>query len=269
MKPNDVILMHGGGNFGDLYRFSHNIRLRILEMYASRRVVFLPQTINYQNFSRFKATDVRTFSLNKNLTMTFRSNESYLFARKNFPLTHSLLMPDVAFMLGNLRNRSPPPSSSSHSSLIKYDVLILRRWDDESKFAVRLWTRAYVEHFRFRFSYLDVDWFSYEEEKQLNASSHDYLEQMSAQREQLIHRIMSQSRVVITDRLHASIYSLLIGKPLVVVDEKYKKIFNTLETAFHGKKECDKQFLSYSYATDPMDAVRQAVSALEFLKKQK
>jgi hypothetical protein len=62
---------------------------------------------------------------------------------------------------------------------------------------------------------------------------------------------------------------LLIGKPLVVVDEKYKKIFNTLETAFHGKKECDKQFLNYSYATDPMDAVRQAVSALEFLKKQK
>ena len=255
--------MHGGGNFGDLYRFSHNIRLRILEMYASRRIVFLPQTINYQNFSLFKAADVRTFSLNKNLTMTFRSNESYLFSRKHFPLTHSLLMPDVAFVLGNLKNRFP----LSHSSPIKYDVLILRRWDDESKFAVRLWTRAYVEQFRFRFSYLDVDWFSYEE-KQLNSSSQDYLEQMSAQREKLINKIMSQSRVVITDRLHASIYSLLIGKPLIIVDEKYKKIFNTLEAAFHGKQECDKQFLSYSYATDPMDAVRQAVSTLEFLKKQ-
>ena len=172
-------------------------------------------------------------------------------------------MPDVAFMLGNLRNHFPP----SYSSTIKHDVLILRRWDDESKFSVSLWSQAYVEHFRFKFSYLDIDWFSYEE-KQLNSSSQDYLEQMSSQREKLINKIMSQSRVVITDRLHASIYSLLIGKPLIIVDEKYKKIFNTLETAFHGKQECDKQFLSYSYATDPMDAVRQAVSTLEFLKKQ-
>lgn len=258
VKEKDVILLHGGGNFGDVYLSAQKLRLDILQMFPLNQIIFLPQTIKYSNFNLYKQNQTKIIESHKNLTMTFRSDESHSFALKNFPHAKSILLPDSAFFLGDLKN-------SLVRSRVLYDVLILRRTDTESKFPLSEWNQAYLEHLSFKFSYLDVDWFFYTEQK-INSSSKNYLETLSSRRQVLIDKVISQARVIVTDRLHASIYSLLINKPLVIVHDKNKKLLNTLTTAFHRKIECSENFLDYSFASNPNNAVKHAVTILKFLK---
>ena len=142
-----------------------------------------------------------------------------------------MLVPDMAFLLGNIE---------TNSSQILYDVLILRRADKESKYSSTIWYSAYMQIFNFKYSYLDVDWFLYNDINISKLYRHrktikgvmPYLKELSESRRLLINKIMSQAKIVVTDRLHASIYSLLIGKPHIVVDDKYKKIFNTRAVSY-------------------------------------
>ena len=45
----DVILLHGGGNFGDIYFNHQKFREKIIERYANKRIVILPSTIHYKS----------------------------------------------------------------------------------------------------------------------------------------------------------------------------------------------------------------------------
>src|SRR5690606_6141637 len=49
IKPNDIILLHGGGNFGDLWYKHQQFRLDILAQYKDHRIILLPQTVYYQD----------------------------------------------------------------------------------------------------------------------------------------------------------------------------------------------------------------------------
>lgn len=73
---------------------------------------------------------------------------------------------------------------------------------------------------------------------------------------------MSQGRVIISDRLHASIMSVLMGKPHVIINEKYKKIYNTRESAFYGISECSPDNLRGYYANNVEEAIDIAISIL-------
>ena len=74
----------------------------------------------------------------------------------------------------------------------------------------------------------------------------------------------SSSRVVITDRLHASIFAFLLHKPHVYLDQSYGKIRLTREVAFNTSTFCqDRDRLRYDQAED----IRKAVSlAAEMVK---
>ena len=110
-------------------------------------------------------------------------------------------------------------------------------------------------------TYKSADWFDYKIESQLNKSLH-YIDDFTLRTADLANKIMSQGRVIITDRLHASIYSLLIGKPHVIVDDAFKNIYNTRENAFKGKPECGEEFVKASYAKDVDDAYAKAIQML-------
>ena len=69
--------------------------------------------------------------------------------------------------------------------------------------------------------------------------------------------MFSSSRVVITDRLHASIFAFLLHKPHVYLDQSYGKIRLTREVAFNTSTFCqDRDRLRFDQAED----IRQAVS---------
>jgi exopolysaccharide biosynthesis predicted pyruvyltransferase EpsI len=82
-------------------------------------------------------------------------------------------------------------------------------------------------------------------------------------RVELVNEVMSQGRVIITDRLHASIASVLMGKPHVMLNEKYKKVMNTREVAFKDKPECADTYVQGYY----VDTIEQSIDkAIDLLK---
>ena len=71
--------------------------------------------------------------------------------------------------------------------------------------------------------------------------------------------MFSSSRVVVTDRLHASIFAFLLHKPHVYLDQSYGKIRLTREVAFNTSTFCqDRHRLRFDQAEDFRQAVSQA-----------
>lgn len=126
--PNDTLIMHGGGNFGDLYREHNLLRNFLITTLPYNKVLMFPQTINYRN-KKLAAADNRVYSNAFDLTMMARSTESYKFALKYFPHVNVLQVPDAAFLLGSLEPAQNP----------SVDILVLRRTDPERKLNKTHW----------------------------------------------------------------------------------------------------------------------------------
>jgi len=70
--------------------------------------------------------------------------------------------------------------------------------------------------------------------------------------------LFSSGKVVVTDRLHGSIFAFLSLKPHVFIDQMYEKIQRTRPVAFNSSKECqDEQALMHAQALDMKDAVKK------------
>ena len=79
--------------------------------------------------------------------------------------------------------------------------------------------------------------------------------------------MLAGGRVLITDRLHASIFAFLLHKPHVFVDQYYSKITYTREVAFNSSDKClNKKEMKYNKATSLEEAVTMAE---DFLRQAK
>lgn len=92
-----IILLHGGGNFGDLWRGMQEFRLKIIESYPDNPIIIFPQSVNYENLNLIKF-DARKMALHKKLIICARDIVSYNLLRKNF-VNDILLVPDMAFCI--------------------------------------------------------------------------------------------------------------------------------------------------------------------------
>jgi exopolysaccharide biosynthesis predicted pyruvyltransferase EpsI len=227
LKEDGVILLQGGGNLGDLYPHHQAFRERVVGDFPQRRIVILPQTIYFRDAAALARTRA-IFDAHPDLTVLARDRRSLDCARKEFRAT-SLLCPDMALMLGSLA-RSPAPD---------LDVLWLWRNDTESVGWAPVGPRVA------RFDWLD-------EPPGLVGRAMNHLERLlvlypnrlrhltgvlaktfdARARERVAHgrRLLSRARIVVTDRLHGHILSLLLGIPHVVLDNSYGKVRSFYDT---------------------------------------
>lgn len=216
------ILIHGGGNFGDLYPGHHRLRERLLEDFADRPIVQLPQSIH---FSSPKALD-RTRSLisrHGRVTLMVRDRHSETVAREQFEAT-VVFVPDAAFALGGL----PRPC------VARQDIVWLARTDKEQA------TQPPAP---------SIDWLArpadLRSRSQLRAleillavtsgpaahrgrgfapnpaNAYDRHARWNVARGL---RLLAQGQVVVTDRLHAHILCVLMDLPHVVMADRHGKV---------------------------------------------
>ncbi len=96
--PKDVvILLQGGGNFGDLYRLHSEFRKKIIELYPDNKVIILPQTAFYEDNEKL-ILDAEFYSQHRNVTICAREQYTYDLLKKHFK-NEILLMPDMAFFI--------------------------------------------------------------------------------------------------------------------------------------------------------------------------
>lgn len=216
------ILLHGGGNFGDIYPWYQDFREEVLERFPGRRVIQLPQTLHFQNPQRMEKT-ARAIAQHGNFLLCVRDERSLEIARR-FDC-ETLLLPDSAFYLDLARIGAP-----------RHDVLYLRRTDDEQAGSMM------------RPGWVAVDWL----DEPSNLKRRERLRlviraAMSRQfdrralRARLYHRLaevrlrrgvrlLSTGHEIVTDRLHAHILSTLMGIPHHVVDNNYGKLSGFMDT---------------------------------------
>ena len=76
--------------------------------------------------------------------------------------------------------------------------------------------------------------------------------------------MFAAGRVLITDRLHASILAFLLHKPHVYLNQFYGKISATREVAFSASEKCRNRIdMKYDSAVNLEEAVIKAVQLLK------
>jgi len=107
MPPEHIIVLQGGGNFGDLYPVHQQLRERIVSEYTGNRVVILPQTVYYRNESEFDRT-ADIFNRHPDLHLFVRDPQSHDAASKKFVRCSVQLAPDMAHQLWPIASKAAP-----------------------------------------------------------------------------------------------------------------------------------------------------------------
>lgn len=215
-----VILMMGGGNWGDLYEPHNVLRRNVVERYPNNRIVILPQTIYYEG-ARNARNDAKVFRKHKKLTICARDKYSYRFLRAFGFCNDIRLVPDMAFCINieELKQYSKPSIGK---------VLLFKRVDKEKTDTHK------VNHISMEY---DIsDWPLYGEED----STLSYLSGLIKQKKwkeaddyavnvympnrlRVGVELISQYERVISNRLHGAILSILLGKEVFILDNSYGK----------------------------------------------
>jgi pyruvyl transferase EpsO len=224
IRKEDVFLLHGGGNLGDIWEPYQAFRESILERFPENRVIFLPQTVHFRSHDR-EADSVRRMASHRNLHVFVRDHVS-LERLRSAGLECVSPAPDMAHSLFGLLQ---PTSSAKAQS-----VLTLIRGDREASPA--------PEEFRADAgSVLDWDHGTIAKSRRM---SHPfvlravkgigrYARPTDAHGLWYWHRnglirdgvnLFSQYETIVTNRLHGVLLGLLLGKKVRAWDNSYGKL---------------------------------------------
>ncbi len=227
-----VILLHGGGNFGDLYPHHQALRESVLQEFPRNPIVAMPQTATFRsNDSMVRARSL--INRHADVHLLLRDKSSLGYAQEHFE-ADCRLVPDSAFALrpGAALPRSAVP------------IVWLARTDGEA--AVDRQEVALVHDSK---RVLVADWVGKRSASTLVVTrrlatlaaggverligtggspltpwiSRSY-ESLAANRVSFGMGLLGGAEVIVTDRLHAHIFALLVGIPHVLLNDRYDKV---------------------------------------------
>lgn len=227
LAPGSTVLIHGGGNFGTIWPECQAHREDVFASLKDYRLVQLPQSIFFGNEASLQHCR-HLLSTHPAATLLVRDRPSFEIANSRLRATTSLC-PDAAFCLeGHLVREAP-----------RIDALVLARTDRE-RASVELGEALRSSGLQYKV----VDWVEEQQTPLLRLSAmlwrraHGRLTKVPGffavlfevwrrcawQRVRRGAHLLSQGRVVITDRLHAHILCTLLRIPHVVLDNHYGKV---------------------------------------------
>lgn len=95
IKDSDIILLQGGGNFGDLWPVGHTYHMNVVKKYPNNRIIFFPQTVYFRDPNNMRNCAEELKRAPKTI-LCARDKKSYDILKENFT-NAVLLVPDMAF----------------------------------------------------------------------------------------------------------------------------------------------------------------------------
>jgi pyruvyl transferase EpsO len=224
-----ILVLHGGGNFGDLYPVHQNFREEIVRRFPDNRIVILPQSV-YFSSPRELERSARIFRQHRDIALCVRDHASLATVRTRFT-DNTVLMPDMAQQLW--RGYAPQPRAGGRT-------LKLLRLDVEATEQQR---QAEKEH-------QSMDWLDFNPRwscrifgriLRLHTLEAKLGRQLGARALwygycKMLHRSMESRFLeygdIITSRLHGMIFGLLLGKRVRYLDNIYGKLSGYAGTWF-------------------------------------
>jgi exopolysaccharide biosynthesis predicted pyruvyltransferase EpsI len=234
------IVFTGGGNFGDLWPATHELRERVLAQFEGVRIVQLQQTVHFERADNAARTR-GLLERHGNVVLVVRDRPSFELTQRLFDVDVRL-GPDLAFACPVDAAVDPPAA----------EIAWIAREDRESR---RLGPeRPPAGVWRVDWNLRDGELRELEGEaplpaslprlvdrnrsmtKRATAGTCDWRE-LAAVREQLTQwrleracRMLRRGRAIVTDSLHAHILGPMLGIPAVATDNSYGKLRATFET---------------------------------------
>jgi pyruvyl transferase EpsO len=239
-----TILFHGGGNIGDLYPLGQAAtREQVLQDFRATPTIQLPQSIWFneqQNLDRWRTI----CHAHSDFTLLLRENQSLSYSKLHFDLP-SVLCPDMAFALGSLPQ--PIPASDKEVWLLRTDLeadaaIVAGRSELPKTESVMMIDWGLRVPWEPRPAWTTRGLFSCNQRLVELMRTDSIIARPCGRLLSLTFyplarhwvargcRLLSQGRVVVTDRLHGHILSLLIGLPHVLLDNTTGKCRSTYDT---------------------------------------
>lgn len=231
IKDNKIYLT-GGGNMGSLYLLSENIRLDIIKAFPNNRIVFFPVTIFYNNKAKLEYAQ-SVINKKKNLDILCRENNSYQFAKKTFTC-NIYLTPDIVM------------TSHYPNEFKRNKVLLCLRSDKEKNLDNEEIKKieSILKKEQLEFEYYDTQL-----DHNISVKNRDKVI------EDCINNF-SSSELVITDRLHGMIFSLITNTPCIV----YKNFNHKIEGVYEWLKD-DKSIVLMNKGSIDEEIIEEMLSS--------
>lgn len=145
IKSKDTILLHGHDASRSYIRNQDHayVRNTVLQYFSNQKLIFFPKDQDKYSNHSILALDKSFFSTIHDLTIMTKNENSYEFLKKTFEQNKIVIVPDLAFMVGDMQPVLAP----------RVDILVLRRTQG---FEISEWSRVIsrkLQAHRF-FSYL-------------------------------------------------------------------------------------------------------------------
>jgi len=226
-----IILLHGGGNFGDLWYEHQRFRLDIIQKYPEHKIIILPQTVFYKDEKQLR-TDAEIMAHHPDLTICARDHKSFDLLKTHFSANKALLLPDMAFCI--------PPRSLNKYLVKESDKTLLLKRNDKELSEASLKNMVNIDQ-----KYDVHDWPSLEKIYPSSKRLYDMIASKHVSRgmtdwyanqffkKNLIAvgtRFISSYKEIYTTRLHVAILSILLHKKCYFLDNSYGKNSTFFET---------------------------------------
>lgn len=224
VAPGDVVVFHGGGNFGDLYPCFQQLRERVVQACKGNRIVILPQSLHFSS-DETMLRSAHIFRQHGDVHLCVRDRASLQTAQ--LFTDHVLLLPDMAHQLYPLQ---------APQAYVRPGALRISRVDDEASEAgdiagaphidmltdwpqfvgrrerrIELFRRAYGAFFRRGMGRMA--------NRMLSPLWIDYSGRLIAD----AARLFARHQLIVTDRLHGHILACLLDRNSIVLDNSYGK----------------------------------------------
>lgn len=223
IAPGDVVVFHGGGNFGDLYPCFQQLRERIVYTHSDNRIIVLPQSLHFSSDETMEHS-ARIFRTHGDLHLCVRDRASLKVASQFSDRVY--LLPDMAHQLypmqahqldgnGTLRiSRVDDEAGDEHDIDGAMRIDTLTDWPQfvgERERRIELFRRAYGGFFR----------------RGMGRMTNRLLARMwiaySGQLVEDAARLFARHQTIVTDRLHGHILACLLNRKSIVLDNSYGK----------------------------------------------
>lgn len=245
-----IIVMQGGGNFGDIWMEHQQFRLSVIRNFPGHKIIILPQTVYYGN-EEVLEQEAAIMRAHSRLTVCARDEASFALLKEKNMAPDVLLLPDMAFCipehsLVEFRNRKK-----------SVKCLLLKRGDKEL-------AAGYDYHLE-DFKHFSVhDWPSYEhlddpvlqefwrlKDAGDNVAWARYAEKVFKPYwiKEACSFVSAHSKVY-SSRLHVAILCILLHKPVLMLDNSYGKNSRFYDTWL---SDLDKVYLWRKGETEPKE----------------
>lgn len=224
-----VILLSGGGNFGDLWPAHQTFREHVIAGFPDHRIVQLPQSIHFADAAGLGRTR-RVVTGHDRFTLMVRDGQSLDVARDGLGID-AVLCPDMAFAIGPLNREQPAHDARTFVWLLRTDAESAAHapsphsarsvdWNREPPSGIAGLTDR-VSHVARRRPMLG---------RVLRGAISARYEALATARLRRGRDLLSSASGVVTDRLHGHVLCMLLGIPHVLVADRTGKGHASHET---------------------------------------